>query len=83
MPVFFAEQVLTENMPDTITSQTKTRAIILAGQPGAGKRGLSGAAKSELNKDVVTIDPDELRRYHPGVDAFRQAHPYTWSRYLS
>jgi hypothetical protein len=61
------------------TEQSNPKAIILAGEPGAGKGGLADAAKNELRKDIVIIDPDELRRYHPSVDTFRQAHPYTWS----
>src|SRR5690606_9493127 len=55
------------------------RAIILAGQPGAGKGGLVDAAKTEFNGDVATIDPDKLRRYHPQVEDLRRQHPYTWS----
>ncbi|QHG86404.1 zeta toxin family protein [Xanthomonas cucurbitae] len=56
-------------------------AVILAGQPGAGKGGLARTAELELNGDVVKIDPDELRAFHPQVSALRNAHPYTWSGY--
>ncbi|WP_208589909.1 zeta toxin family protein [Xanthomonas fragariae] len=57
------------------------KAIILAGQPGAGKGRLAEVAELELNQDVVKIDPDELRKFHPQVEALRNAHPYTWSGY--
>nr|WP_033011846.1 zeta toxin family protein [Xanthomonas vasicola]MDO6953937.1 zeta toxin family protein [Xanthomonas vasicola] len=56
-------------------------AIILAGQPGAGKGRLARAAEIELNGDVVKIDPDELRDFHPQVNSLRNTHPYTWSGY--
>nr|WP_241148172.1 zeta toxin family protein [Xanthomonas axonopodis] len=56
-------------------------AIILAGQPGSGKGGLAKAAELELSWDVVKIDPDELRDFHPQVKSLRNAHPYTWSGY--
>jgi hypothetical protein len=63
------------------SSSDRPNAIILAGQPGAGKGALARAAELELNEDVVKIDPDELREFHPQVAALRNAHPYTWSGY--
>jgi hypothetical protein len=32
-----------------------------------------------MKKDVVVVDPDELREAHPKFGEFRRAHPYTWS----
>ena len=55
------------------------RAVVLAGQPGAGKRKINDAAKIELGYDVVPIDPDDLRDTHPDVERLRQQHPYTWA----
>lgn len=57
------------------TSFDHPNAIILAGQPGAGKGGLAKVAQLELIGDVVKIDPDELRDFHPQVRAIRNAHP--------
>lgn len=47
--------------------QGKPRAIIVAGQPGAGKGSLAKAAREELAADggSVLIDPDRLRTWHP------------------
>jgi len=75
----FAEKIIPDSGLNNALSYEKPKAIILAGQPGAGKGGLKGAAKIELQYDVVPIDPDELRKHHPDVDTFRKAHPYTWS----
>jgi hypothetical protein len=61
------------------TSVEHPHAIILGGQPGAGKGGLTGTARSELRGDVVTIDPDELRKFHPQLATFQSENPYTWS----
>ncbi|HEL4238242.1 TPA: zeta toxin family protein [Stenotrophomonas maltophilia] len=55
------------------------RAIVLAGQPGAGKGGLVKAVEIELSDDVVKVDPDELRGAHPDARLLRQQHPYTWA----
>ncbi|WP_407364875.1 zeta toxin family protein [Xanthomonas campestris] len=73
------EQILTA--PDFInsTTQQQPKAVILGGQPGAGKGGLVAQAKAELDQNAVTIDPDELRRYHPRVAEFRRENPYEWS----
>ena len=65
-------------IPDT-TAQEMPRAVILAGQPGAGKGGLTRLARAEFEQNVVVLDPDALRDYHPEVDRFRDVHPYTWA----
>jgi len=41
-------------------SQERPRAIITAGQPGAGKGEIVRMAEVELGGNVVTVDPDEL-----------------------
>lgn len=41
------------------------KAILLAGQPGAGKTELSAMMVSLLDNDAVFINADDFRRYHP------------------
>ena len=41
------------------------KAILLAGQPGAGKTILSEVLKSEFQDNVIIINGDEYRRFHP------------------
>ena len=45
--------------------QVRPRAILLAGQPGAGKTELSSMLSSEMAGDVAFINGDDYRRYHP------------------
>ncbi|WP_448140972.1 zeta toxin family protein [Stenotrophomonas sepilia] len=71
--------ILPESRLDQVTSQPMPRAIVLAGQPGAGKGGLVTAVEFELSDDVVKVDPDELRGAHPDARLLRQQHPYTWA----
>jgi len=71
--------ILPESRFEQATSQPMPRAIILAGQPGAGKEGLARAVEFELSDDVVKVDPDELRGAHPDVRHLRQQHPYSWA----
>lgn len=75
----FVEKVIPGSGLNETTAQAKPRAIFLAGQPGAGKGGLVRVAESDLSKDVVVIDPDELRDNHPDARKFRADRPYTWS----
>ena len=74
----FLDEIVPQSGLQTATSQPHPKAVILAGQPGAGKGGLAETARSEFSRDAVTIDPDELRRYHPDVHRFQTEHPYTW-----
>jgi predicted ABC-type ATPase len=74
-----AEKVIPDSGLNELLSHERPKAIILGGQPGAGKGGLAGAADAELHHDAVKVDPDELRRYHPHVEEFRSSNPYTWS----
>lgn len=75
----FREEILPDIELSGRSSLEQPRAVILAGQPGAGKGGLAGAAASELHHDVVIIDPDALRGYHSDVGRFSAENPYSWS----
>lgn len=45
--------------------QERPRAVLLAGQPGAGKTRLSSQAVSLMNGDAAFLNADDYRRYHP------------------
>jgi len=56
------------------TPQDKPRAIILGGQPDAGKSGLLEASKQDFpGGNVVAINGDELRYYHPQYREIQKA----------
>lgn len=50
-------------------SQEHPRAVLLAGQPGAGKTRLSSLAVSLMGGDSAFINADDYRRYHPSYRA--------------
>lgn len=75
----FREEILPEYRLPSKTTLEHPKAIILGGQPGAGKGSLVNAARAELRGDAVVVDPDALRQAHPAIDEFRRSHPYTWS----
>lgn len=61
------------------TSQTRPRAIILAGQPGAGKTRLKDVSREDLLKNAIVVDPDDLRDFYPDLELVRNQRPYTWA----
>lgn len=73
------DSILPDYSPSERTSLDRPKAILLAGQPGAGKGGLSRMIEAELQDDVVTIDPEALRDYHPDMRRLREIRPYTWA----
>ena len=75
----FTVNVLPDSYVPKTTPQAHPHAIVLAGQPGAGKGNLVGAAQREFSYNIVPIDPDAQREHHPDFKKLREAHPYTWS----
>ncbi len=75
----FQEKILTDPNFTDATPQERPKAVILGGQPGAGKGSLAERARIELDGDVVTIDPDALREQDPRLAKFRSEYPYEWS----
>lgn len=48
------------------------KGFVLGGQPGAGKSNLVGIIRQELNRNVLVINGDEFRRYHPNFDNIQE-----------
>ncbi|WP_267523092.1 zeta toxin family protein [Campylobacter sp. MG1] len=46
-------------------STDNPKAFVLGGQPGAGKSNLIETVRKELNKNVIVINGDDYRKYHP------------------
>jgi len=72
------ESVIPESGLDQLNSHEKPRAVVLAGQPGAGKGTLIRALRQEFSRDILVVDPDELRDNLPGVRQLREADPIGW-----
>lgn len=49
-------------------------AIIVIGQPGAGKSGLMGFSENQF-ETAISLDIDDLRAYHPKYDDVKANHP--------
>ena len=79
----FRDNVLPESGLDITNPQDRPRAIVLAGQPGAGKSGVAGSATRELAGVFIPIDPDALRGMHRDTPRLVQQPPYTWQGILT
>ena len=68
------EDVAFEMIWDGLVSETQVRpsslpkGFVLGGQPGAGKSNLVQKIRAELNRNLLVINGDEFRRYHPDFD---------------
>ena len=50
-------------------------AIFTIGPPGSGKTRLNGLAQKELNGNLVIVNNDELRPFHPKAEEIAKKHP--------
>lgn len=50
------------------------KGFVLGGQPGAGKSNLVGIIRQELNRNVLVINGDEFRRYHPNFEGIQEQY---------
>ena len=69
------EKIIPQSGLDGRTSFETPNAVILAGQPGAGKGSLARQVRQELLDDVITIDPDRLRDQYEPVQSLREKYP--------
>lgn len=50
------------------------QAFVLGGQPGAGKSHLIANIEKELNNDVIVINGDDYRKFHPSYIDFQKKY---------
>ncbi|MDR0654001.1 MAG: zeta toxin family protein [Synergistaceae bacterium] len=81
LPTDNHEEILRDIIEDSelgrYSSHEKPKAVIIAGQPGAGKSKLVGDVVHEMRNDCLVIDTDELRAYHPQYEQFIRSNPKT------
>jgi len=66
--------LLYNKMVDGKTSQENPIAIIVAGQPGAGKSGLIDKTFAEIENSIV-LDVDDFRYFHPDIKEILKKYP--------
>lgn len=57
-----------------LTSQTEPVGIVLGGQPGSGKSGMSSMINKRSDNDVLFISGDEYRKYHPRFNEYQEKY---------
>lgn len=70
----FAWKDTLEKYKTNPTSQAVPCGYVLGGQPGAGKSFLNGLANEKCHKNIVVINGDDFRKYHPDYDEFQRQY---------
>lgn len=65
------------------TSQVFPRGYVLGGQPGAGKNYLSELANEKCYKNIVIINADDFRKYHPNYKEYQIQYGKDSPKYTS
>lgn len=73
------DEILCEIRKNTFENKSPVdypKIVILGGQPGAGKSKIITLSENELFKDgnVVEINGDDIRRYHPKAEEIFKNH---------
>jgi len=78
----FRGSIVPQLLPQS-ASAAEPVAVILGGQPGAGKTALLNQATETLRSTgpTVVINGDELRPYHPAYSGLQRADPLNAARY--
>lgn len=64
-----AYQKIKERVTAGINPSENPTAIVLGGLPGSGKGNIYGIAEERFNGDVVAVDCDKFREFHPNIVA--------------
>ncbi len=75
----FRTRVLPESRLHELVTQKHPHAVILAGQPGAGKSGIKSAVVDEFDSNLLPVDTDDQRRFVPGWEQMAKDSPYGWA----
>ncbi len=65
------EEIINRN-PLAVPNQSDRKAFVLGGQPGAGKSNLTKNIKKETKHNILEINGDNFRKYHPKYKKFQQ-----------
>lgn len=57
-----------------IYNQNNPQGFVLGGQPGAGKSQLIQKIRHRLNKNVIVINGDDFRKFHPDYEALQEKY---------
>lgn len=66
-----------------ITTQINPLGIVLGGTPGAGKSILIAKAEKEMNRNIISINGDDFRIYHPNFKEIFKQYGADFPKYTS
>jgi len=59
---------------NAVSNQISPKAFVLGGQPGSGKSYLISKVCEELNDNVIVINGDDFRKFHPEYNMLQKVH---------
>ena len=70
------------NYLTTATRSDAPVAIVIVGQPGAGKSSMMLDAAKNVSSGVAFLDEDDLREFHPSINEITAAESYAAAHYV-
>lgn len=67
LPKVWQKEIINRN-PFALANQDKPQGFVLGGQPGAGKSSLTEKIKNNLHNNILEINGDNFRKYHPDYE---------------
>lgn len=83
LKAIFDEEIWPDLIINNPTPQAAPCAYVLGGQPGAGKSQLESRVEEKHNRNFVSINGDEFRRFHPEFDAIEKQHGLDSTNYTA
>lgn len=69
--------------PSVLANQNNPQGFVLGGQPGAGKSSLIAEAKNRLNRNILEINGDNFRKYHPDYEILQEKYAEDAPKYTA
>ena len=77
------KNILNDTLSNKILNEQNPKAYLLGGQPGAGKSILNNYTKKINNDNIIIINADEYRKYHPNFKEIEREYGIDYPKYTS
>ena len=77
------KNILNDTLSNKILNEQNPKAYLLGGQPGAGKSILNNYTKKINNDNIIIINADEYRKYHPNFKEIEKEYGIYYPKYTS
>lgn len=82
LPKVWEKEIINKN-PLATPSNKYPQGFVLGGQPGAGKSRLLKEAANRLKDNIIAINGDDFRKYHPDYASIQKEHEQEAARHTA